>query len=107
MVVDNNTSSLLDIGLYDTDTNALVTTIDDGEAIPASTLLDRNLTIAAFVPEDSLLFGKVESMLLDLNDGQVTRTENVEPYALFGDNSGNFFAANDLSLDENNTIAFE
>ena len=29
-------------------------------------------------------------MALDLNDGEVTRTENVTPYALFGDIRGDF-----------------
>ncbi|MEM6717438.1 MAG: hypothetical protein AAF622_20485, partial [Cyanobacteria bacterium P01_C01_bin.147] len=48
------------------------------------------VTIAAFLPNDDLASGLVESMVLNLNEGQVVQTENFEPYALFGDNNGDF-----------------
>lgn len=80
----------LDIGLYDADTDQLIQPLEDGDALLASSLAGRDLAIAAFVSTDSPLFDKVESIFLNLNNGQVTQTENVEPYALFGDRGGDF-----------------
>jgi hypothetical protein len=77
----------------------------DGDEILASEIAGRKVTLAAFVPEDSVLFGRVESIFFDLNAGAVTQTENIEPYALFGDRNGNFnggslpLGENSLSLD--------
>lgn len=96
----------LDIGFYDTDTDTLVIQIEDGAAIPASVLRDRNLTIAAVVPQGSLFANQVESMRLDLNAGQFTKAEDAEPYALFGDNRGDFNRG-DLVLEEANTLTID
>ena len=53
----------------------------------------------ATVPNTSPLFGQVESMFLDFNNGDVTRGETVEPYALFGDDTaGDFFGGTMLGL---------
>lgn len=95
----------LTIGIFDADTDTLITTLANGSEILASDLVNVNATIAAFVPEESRVFGRVESVFLDLNDGEITRTENFEPYALFGDTSGDFFGGlipigtNSIALD--------
>ncbi len=97
----------LEIGLYDTDSDTLITPIKNNDVIPASILLNRNVTIAAFVPQDSRFFGDVESMFLDLNEGNVTQTENVEPYAIFGDiPPGDFQAGSGIPLGDN-SISFK
>ncbi|MEO0355746.1 MAG: 5'-nucleotidase, partial [Cyanobacteria bacterium P01_A01_bin.3] len=98
-------SSELEIGLFDADSDSLIANLEDGATLLASELEGRNLNIGAFVPDDSPFAGEVESVFLDLNDGAVTRRENAEPYTLFGDRSGNFFGGslpagtNNLSLD--------
>ncbi len=80
--------TVLDVGLFDADSDSLITFLENGDEILGSTLEGRSLTIAAFVPDDSLFAGQVESIFLDLNNGHTTRRENVEPYSLFGDVGG-------------------
>ena len=94
------------VGLYDADTNTLIAPLENGTQIEASEVAGKNLTISASVPEDSVFFEQVESAFLDLNDGQVTRTENVEPYAVFGDNHGDYFNGG-IDLQGEHTLAFE
>ena len=64
-----------------------------------------DLTIGVVIPNSSPLFGQVQSVFMDLNDGQVTRTENAEIYALSGDFNGDFFDGRDLTGD--NTIELD
>ena len=86
-------SSDIVVELIDAITDTPIATLEDGTVVPLSDIEGKRVTIAATVPAGSPFFGGVESMVLDLNDGQAVRTENVEPYALFGDNQGgtNFF----------------
>jgi hypothetical protein len=83
---------IIGLGLYNARTNALIGLIEDGDEILKSTFDEQNINIAAIIRQDSDLFGKVESMFFDLNDGQITRIENFEPFALFGDSHGDFFS---------------
>ena len=46
-------------------------------------------------------------MFLDLSDGQATRTENIEPYTLFGDFNGNVLGQSDLLQTGENNIEFD
>ena len=96
----------LTVGLYDTEQDTLIAPLEDGTQIQASDITGMDLTVAASVPEDSAYFEQVESVFLNLNDGQVTSTEMMEPYALFGDNDGDYFQAG-VDLQGENTIAFE
>lgn len=96
----------LAVGLYDTAEDTLIAPLKNGTQIQASDIAGMDLTISALVPEDSIYSEQVESVFLDLNDGQVTRTENMEPYALFGDNNGDYFEGG-IDLQGENTIAFE
>ena len=108
-VVDDITGTIgLSGGLYDADTDALIATLSEGETILASDIAERNLTIAAFLPNDDLASGLVESMVLNFNEGEVVRTENVAPYALFGDNNGDFRGGSGGVLSPgSNSIDFE
>ena len=99
-------STGLSVGLYDTDHDTLIAPLKDGTQIQASEVAGKNLTISASVPEDSAYFEQVESVFLNLNDGEVTRTEEVEPYAVFGDIDGDYFKGG-VDLQGENTIAFE
>ena len=94
------------VGLYDTEEDTLVMPIEDGMEIEASEIAGKHLTIAVSIPEDSSYFEEVGSVFLDLNDGEVTRTEELDPYALFGDNEGDYFQGASDWQGENN-IAFE
>ena len=96
----------LEVGLFDADTDELITLIDNDTEILESDLRNRSVTIAAFVPEESDFFGDVGSVELDLNDGQEVRVENVEPYALFGDRRGDFNGSKDFLAAGENTIEF-
>ena len=95
----------LTVGLYDTDNDTLIASVENGSQIPASKVAGKSLTISALVPEDSD-YSEVESVLLNLNDGQVIQTENLEPYALFGDDNGDYFQGG-IDLQGENTIALE
>ena len=95
----------LEVRLYDADSDELIAVVGEDDTIRLDMAGDRNLTIAATGPEDSLLFKFVESMRLDLNDGAVTRTESFGAYTLFGDSNGDF-QGGDIPVGEN-VIAFD
>ena len=95
----------LTVGLYDTHEDTLIAPLENGIQINASDIAGKSLTISASVPEDSV-YSEVESVFLNLNDGQVTRTENVNPYAIFGDIDGEYFQG-EIGLQEENTIVLE
>ena len=90
-------TSSIQVGLYDTSTDDLITVIQNGDRIPASIVQGRNLTIAAIVPGGS----PVESIVLNLNNGDATRSESSAPYALYGDRNGDFFAGGGIPLGQN------
>lgn len=77
-------SDELVIGLYDAGSDTLIETIENGDKITVNST--DNLTIAATASKNS----PVESVFLNLNNGQVTRRENAAPYALFGDEQNDF-----------------
>jgi len=73
--------------LVNADSNTDIMTIVEGAAIDLASLPTGNLNIRAITTNDA------ESVGFMLSGTQnSTRTENVPPYALFGDNSGNYFA---------------
>ena len=94
------------VGLYDTHEDSLIAPLENGMQVEASKMADGCLTLAVSIPEDSVYSEQVESVFVNLNDGQYTRTENVEPYALFGDNDGDYFSKG-IDLQEENSIVFE
>ena len=77
----------------------MITIIRNGDDIPLALVQGRDVTLSATVPATSRFFGQVESMFLDFNNGDATRGETVEPYALFGDDTnGDFFGGTMLQL---------
>jgi len=81
--------SVVSYNLIDADNDVVIRSLSDGDIVDINTLPTLNLNIEAVTTED------VESVQLSLT-GPTTnlRTENVAPFALFGDNSGDFFIAN-------------
>lgn len=73
------------IGLYDTDTGQLISEVGDGAKIKIESWQDDDLTIAVTLNSSHSLYGEVESMRMQLRGTEYyNRTENVEPYALYG-----------------------
>lgn len=85
-LTDGDTYDDFLIGLYDTDTDQLIAEIGDGAVIEVETWQDDDLTIAVTLAPSHDLYGEVESMRLNLSGTEYqNKTENVEPYALYGD----------------------
>lgn len=91
------------VGLYDAGSDELITEFgDDAVIVVTEDQLD-NLAIAVTVRSDADFYGDEESMYLQLTgDKTRSQTENVYPYSLFGDNSGDLrggdFAEGDYRL---------
>ena len=96
----------LEVGIFDSETDALITLIKEGDQIDSSLIAGKSVTISAVVPVGSQFEGQVESISLNLNGGQEGRTENVAPYALFGDIGGDFNGKADFLALGGNSIAF-
>ncbi|MEM6716165.1 MAG: PPC domain-containing protein, partial [Cyanobacteria bacterium P01_C01_bin.147] len=107
VTLTDSASDSIDIGLYDADTDTLIATLDEGTEVLASEILGKDITIAALVPDDSAFSGQVESMVLNLNQGQFTRTESVAPYALFSDRNGDFRGQDAVLAVGSNDITFD
>lgn len=80
-------SDFFEFALVDTDTDTVITSILDGSIVDATLVEDRNVSVIATQLDGA---DPVGSATLTL--GRQTRTENIVPYALFGDNTnGDFF----------------
>ena len=87
-----NLNSRIDLGLYDSDSNELITYFGDEAVIALTEDQLENLNIGVTIPYTSNIYGDVESAQLRLRgDDRHDQTENGEPYALFGDNNGNYY----------------
>jgi len=81
------------VGLYDTRDNRLIATLHDDSVVEIPAAYAGHLAISAEIKSSSGKYGKDESMVLEAtsNGGWMeTRTENAAPYALYGDNGGDF-----------------
>ncbi|MEM9793482.1 MAG: Ig-like domain-containing protein, partial [Pseudomonadota bacterium] len=78
--------------LADADTNETLMEVTNGGTIDRTALGDRDLTIYATAEAEAA----VESMMISGAGGGIQRTENVEPYAIFGDTDGDFFSGGGL-----------
>jgi len=77
--------SVIGFNLIDADKNEPIRGIRDGDMIDVKDLPTMNLNIEAVTTDD------VQSVRLALSGSMISeRTENVAPYALFGDKGGNF-----------------
>lgn len=96
------------VGIFDAKRDKLITYIEDGDYVPYSDLYHKKVTIAAFVHDyDPYDYKKVESMYLDYDYGHVTRIENKEPYALLGDNDGDYHGEKGLIDKGDHKISFD
>lgn len=90
-VVDNPSSvnEVTALVLVNADTDTDITVLSDGISIDLGSLPTTNLNIRAEASSD------VESVFLQISgDLNNTRKENIEPFALFGDSSGNYSGRN-------------
>jgi phospholipase/lecithinase/hemolysin len=76
--------------LYDADRDTLIASLEDGTQIQANDLAGKNLEISVSIPEDSVYFEQVESVFLNLNDGEdylqrgmVLQGENTVAFELY------------------------
>ncbi len=74
--------------LVDADTDQILTELVEGSRIDSALLTDHDLTIMATANTAHSAAGSIESVRLTFDRGVATRIENVEPYALFGDQNG-------------------
>lgn len=82
--------TVVSLSLMNADTDQEIRVLTPGSQIDLFTLPTRNINIRANVNTPAV---PVKSVLMALTGSQVhTQTENVAPYALFGDNYGNFNA---------------
>ena len=91
--------------LVDTDTDEILAELVEGSTIDATLVEDRNMTIVATANIAHVSAASIESIRLDFDGGVATRIENVEPYALFGDSSGNLRGA--LQLTGQHEVTFD
>ncbi|MBC7871591.1 MAG: putative Ig domain-containing protein, partial [Chitinophagaceae bacterium] len=86
-VVDQpSTHAVTSFTLVNADTEADIATIVNGATYDLAALPTRNLNIRANTNPTV-----VGSVRLNLNNGQIVRTENGGPYTLIGDNNNNYF----------------
>ena len=82
--------NLLPVFLVDTATDVTLLEVTPGATYQFTQAQLDVMGLYAEVPSGHPLDGQVESVVLSL-DGGATQTENNPPYALFSDNSGDFF----------------
>ncbi|MCR9077611.1 MAG: pilus assembly protein TadG-related protein [Hyphomonadaceae bacterium] len=84
-LTEGNLYDEMHIGLYDTDTGNLISEIGDGAKIKIEDWQDDDLTIAVTLDPSHDLYGQVDSMRMQLRGTEYkNKTENGEPYALYG-----------------------
>ena len=96
----------LKIILFDTRKNEEIVLLAEDTKVISSDIKNKKITIKACIPNNSRFYSQVKSMQVNLNNGQLKKTENVEPYSLFGDTgSGSVGKKNFLKVGKN-TIKF-
>lgn len=83
--VSATASSILKIYLADAEKNEIITEISSGQKIDSNLLQGRKITIVAIPEPDAQGIGSVQFSV-----GNRIQTENVIPYALFGDKRGDY-----------------
>ena len=85
------TDASFKVFLADANTNKIIRELDSGEKISGKFLQNNNITLLVKSEDDD-----ISSIFLDL-EGVTSRTESVEPYALFGDKNGDLNGSLKLS----------
>lgn len=86
----------LEVSLMDADRNRMISPLGDDAVIAIedwarNDQTDQNLTVDVTVPRSSDLYGRVGSMRLELRGREYkSQTENIVPYALYGDRRGDY-----------------
>ena len=86
-------SEQISVGFYNTTSDQQVASLQDGDVVSTRDLVGP-ITLGVTLPIDSDWMGSVGSMELRLTDAtgsEVSRVENFEPYALFGNRDADFF----------------
>lgn len=91
---DSASDSILDISLVLTKSDREVASLDGDTVVSADAIAKQKVTVAATAADGAPAIGSVR---LEMK-GVGTRTENVEPYALFGDRNGDYSGG--ITLDE-------
>ncbi|MEC7288905.1 MAG: TadE/TadG family type IV pilus assembly protein [Pseudomonadota bacterium] len=107
----------LHIGLYDTDTQDLISELGDDALVSVEDWMDDDLTIAVTLEPGHSLYGMVESVYLQLSGPKNrNKKDNSEPYALWGSlTNGKSFNMGDFTLrvraysenNRNGTVLFD
>ncbi|MFG6107203.1 hypothetical protein U2F10_33540 [Leptothoe sp. EHU-05/26/07-4] len=96
----------LEVTLVRTDKQRVLTVIENNTQISEDEIDDCEITIAANLPENSPWLDKVNSMEVNLNDGQIVRTENAPPYSLFGKKNSKSIGGEEFLNEGTHTITF-
>ena len=97
---------ILEVKLFDVETNQVISKINNGTKIAAGDLAKRKITIVASLPKKSPFTSKVKSIQFDLNQGQIVKTESTLPYTLFGERRGQPNGRANFLPEGRNTIVF-
>ncbi|MDJ0919648.1 MAG: pilus assembly protein [Henriciella sp.] len=80
------------LGVYDADTDQLITRFGNNAVIHIDDHEWDDLNFAVTFPHGTSLRGQIESVRLNLRGpDNYSRTENAEPYAVNGDSNGNYY----------------
>lgn len=74
--------------LVDVKTGSKMFEVGDNARISRTELANKSVALVAEARDGGRLDGKVGSMKLDFEDGQIVRVDNIEPFAVFGESSG-------------------
>lgn len=90
----------IELSLIDADRNKVISELGDDAVIgiedwDRNDKTDQALTIDVSVPRSSPYYGRFKSVRFDLRGEEYkTQTENYDPYALYGDRSGDYYGDN-------------
>lgn len=93
---DPGPSGDVSVYLVDTQTDTIIQELTPGSQVSSSLLSE---TVSIYAVADASLDAESAVLLLD---NSASRTENVEPYALFGDSNGDFFGGVNLLPGDHN-----
>ncbi len=99
---DPDPDPAISVVLVDAETDTVIGPLESAAAFPEEQLAGRQLSIVADIPDGSPLEGAVGSVVMNFQSGQILRTENVAPYALFGDSAGDIFPGTELAVGDFN-----
>ncbi|MEM9215341.1 MAG: hypothetical protein AAGD25_13460 [Cyanobacteria bacterium P01_F01_bin.150] len=94
------------VTLIKTDRHKVIATIEDNTQISKEKIDDYKITIAANLPENSPWLNKINSVEVDLNNGQIVKTEHSPPYSLLGDTESGYVGEKNILNEGTNTITF-